>query len=249
MKTFPIFLRIFLFGYFLAVQQLLSAGPPYFTDDPDPVQYQHWEFYISSQSVFNQRTNYATGTLPHFEVNYGVIPNVQLHTELPVNYNYSSPHYMTFGYSNTEFGIKYRFVKENQNCPEIGIFPIVEIPTLNNTEFGNGSVQIYLPIWIQKSWGKFTTYGGGGYWINPGVDNINWFYAGWQAQYDFSKVITLGTEIYYHSKDAKDSRHASGITIGGSLNFTEKCHFIFSVGHSILNDNYTTSYVGLLWTI
>ena len=135
------------------------------------------------------------------------------------------------------------------NFSEIGIFPIVEIPTINNSEFSNGSFQVYLPIWIQKSWGKFTTYGGGGYWINSGADNKNWFYVGWQAQYDFSKFISLGTEIYYHSEDSKDSHSAAGITLGGSLNFTEKFHFIFSVGHTLLNDNYTTSYIGILWTI
>lgn len=179
-KTFPVFQRIFLIGYLLTVQQFLFAGPPYLTDDPDPVPYRHWEFYISSQNVFNIRTKFTTGTLPHFEVNYGLIPNIQIHVEIPMNYNYP-PHYMTYGYSNSEFGIKYRFVKETQNCPEIGIFPIIEIPTINNSEFSNGSLQVYLPIWIQKSWGKLTTYGGGGYWINQGADNKNWIYVGWMA--------------------------------------------------------------------
>lgn len=229
--------------------KVADAGPPFLTDDPDPVHYQHWEFYISSQNVFNTRTNFATGTLPHFEINYGVIPNVQLHTEIPLNYNYSSPHLMPYGYSNTEFGIKLRFVKETKNCPEIGIFPIVEIPTINNAEFSNGSLQIYIPVWIQKSWDKLTTYGGGGFWYNPGSDNKNWLYAGWFVQYDFSEFITLGTEVYYHSADSYDDRQAIGATIGGSLNFSKRFHFIFSAGHALTGDNYTTSYIGLLWTI
>ena len=33
------------------------------------------------------------------------------------------------------------------------------------------------------------------------------------------------------------------------LNFSEKFHFLFSVGHSITNENYTTAYAGFLWTI
>jgi len=74
------------------------AGPPFFTDDPDPVHYRHWEYYLSSQNLFDFRSKSAAGTLPHVEVNYGVIPNVQL----------------------------------------------------------------YLPVWIQKSWDKLTTHGGEG---------------------------------------------------------------------------------------
>ncbi len=25
----------------------VSAGPPFLTDDPEPVEYKHWEFYIA----------------------------------------------------------------------------------------------------------------------------------------------------------------------------------------------------------
>ena len=45
--------------------QILSAGPPFLTDDPDPVQYKHWEYYISSQNTFNHSTHISNGTLPH----------------------------------------------------------------------------------------------------------------------------------------------------------------------------------------
>ena len=64
--------------------------------------------------------------------------------------------------------------------PQIGTFPIIEIPTIRNSEFGNGKAQLYIPVWIQKSWDKLTTYGGAGYWINPGSNNKNWVYTGWE---------------------------------------------------------------------
>ena len=31
--------------------QLSYAGPPFFTDDPQPVDFKHWEFYISSVNI------------------------------------------------------------------------------------------------------------------------------------------------------------------------------------------------------
>jgi len=233
----------------IIVPQVILAGPPFLTDDPDPVQFKHWEYYISSQSTFDHSAKNSTGTLPHFEVNYGLVDNVQIHMILPLNYSYSASHFNAYGYANTEFGIKYRFLKENEYRPEIGTFPILLIPTVNNSELSSGKTQLFIPVWIQKSWDKLTSYGGGGYWINPGTGNKNYIFAGWQAQYEFSKTISLGTEIYYHTPDANDSSSAVGFNLGGFLNFSEKFHFLFSVGYSLTNENYTTAYVGFLWTI
>jgi hypothetical protein len=232
---------------FLIYVQIGYAGPPFDTDDPEPVKHKHWEFYFSSVNTF--RPAEWTGTCPHIEVNYGLVPNVQVHLLLPVNYDYS-PHQETdFGYGYTEIGVKYRFVKETKDSPQIGTFPIIEIPVAKNNKFNNGKLQIYLPVWIQKSWGKFTTYGGAGYWINPGTTNKNWIFAGWEVQYDISPVVTLGGELYYHSAEAVENRPATAFNIGGSINASTKTHFIFSAGHSITGNSFTSAYAGILLTI
>jgi hypothetical protein len=227
--------------------QLIYAGPPFDTDDPEPVSFRHWEYYISS--INNDQSGAWSGTAPHIELNYGLIKNVQVHLLLPLNYNYDKPNSSVFGYADTEVGIKFRFMKETDNAPQIGIFPILEIPTVKNSEFSNGKTKIYLPVWMQKSWGKLTSYGGAGYWINPGQDNKNWIFAGWEIQYDFSKAIMLGGELYYHSADTKSAKSETGFNLGGSVNFSEKFHFIYSFGHTFTRDNTFTSYLGLLWTI
>ena len=147
------------------------------------------------------------------------------------------------------FGIKYRFIKEIENIPRIGTFPIIEIPTIQNNEFSNGHVQIFLPVWIQKSWGKLTSYGGAGYWINQGSNNKNWFFSGWEIQYDISAIITLGGELYYHSPETMNSKSATGFNIGGFINFSENFHLIYSVGQSLKNTPFFSVYTGLLWTI
>jgi hypothetical protein len=227
--------------------QFIYAGPPFDTDDPETVRFKHWEYYISS--INSHQVGVWSGTSPHIELNYGLIPNVQIHLLLPMNYIYSNHNGADFGYADTEFGIKFRFIQETENSPQVGIFPIVEIPTVKNGEFSDGKAKIYLPVWLQKSWGKLTTYGGGGYWINPGSNNKNWIFSGWEIQYDFSKAVTLGGEIYYHSADTKSTRSETGFNLGGSINPSEKFHFIFSFGHTFTKDNTFTSYLGLLWTI
>jgi hypothetical protein len=223
----------------------LIAGPPFATDDPEPVDYKHWEFYISSIHFLQDKT--FSGTLPHFEVNYGVVNNVQLHLIVPMNYTYNDN--LKYGYANTELGVKFRFIQETDHFPQIATFPIVEIPTINNSEFSSGKSQIYIPIWLQKSWGKLTSYGGGGYWINPGAGNKSWIYSGWEAQYDFSEKLTLGGELYYQTANTNDANPSGAFNVGGILNLSSKFHFLFSIGHSIVQDNFSTAYFGVQWTI
>ena len=49
--------------------------------------------------------------------------------------------------------------------PQVGIFPLLEVPTAAQEGLGNGHATAFLPLWLQKSWGKWTVYGGGGYGI------------------------------------------------------------------------------------
>jgi hypothetical protein len=240
-------LKISLILFLFTSNYVTLAGPPFQTDDPEPVDYKHWEYYISSMNTFQPHT--FSGTLPHFEVNYGLVHNVQIHILLPFNYTFQAHQGMQYGYGYTEFGLKYRFVQETEHSPQIGTFPILEIPTVPANGFNNGRIQLYLPLWLQKSWNKLTTYGGGGYWINPGDHNKNWTFIGWEIQYDFAEALTLGGELYYHSAQTSDSQSSVGFNAGGIVNFSSKVHFIFSIGHTIFNKANFNVYAGLLVTI
>jgi hypothetical protein len=225
------------------------AGPPFLTDDPEPVDFHHWEFYVASIQQYQREESDAT--LPHIEINYGVIPNVQIHLLVPMEYmnvgGGSGPHY---GYSNTEFGIKYRFMSEGEAVPQVGVFPLVEVPTGNQSEgLSNGAAQVYLPVWLQKSWGKFTTYGGAGYWLDYGPGTKNWLFAGWEAQYDFSDAVTMGGELYYHTAQDPISISGSGFNIGGFFNLNDHHHILCSAGHSFTGEATTTAYIGYQYTI
>ena len=115
-RYFPILVLLFLLS-----TQIVYAGPPFNTDDPEPVDFKHWEYYISS--INNRQSGVWSGTAPHFEINYGIIPNVQVHLLMPLNYNYSRGHGSGYGYSETEFGLKYRFVQETKNSSRPGNSP------------------------------------------------------------------------------------------------------------------------------
>ncbi len=53
-------------GVVLLLAEALStwAGPPFFTDDPDVVEYRHWQFYLATQEVKHQKDGWS-GTAPH----------------------------------------------------------------------------------------------------------------------------------------------------------------------------------------
>ena len=236
---------LLIFTFFLPC--FAFAGPPFLTDDPEPVDYMHWEFYVSSvQQIESGSWN---ATLPHFEVNYGALPNVQVHVIAPLSFVHTD-RMRIYGYSDTEFGIKYRFVQETCSMPQIGTFPLVELPTGDQNDLlGHGTTQVYAPIWIQKTWGNFTTYGGAGYWFNPGSGNKNWLFTGYEGQYDFSEVLTLGGEFYYHTADAEGSTANEGFNVGGYINVTEHHHILFSFGSTLASEKITTGYIGYQYTI
>jgi hypothetical protein len=150
---------------------------------------------------------------------------------------------------DTELGAKYRFIHETDNIPQAGIFPLVHLPSGDsNRDLGSGHVQAFLPMWLQKSWGPWTTYGGGGYWINPGTDNKNYWQLGWLLQRDITKVLTLGAEIFYFGKQTTDGRDETGYNIGGIINLTEEHHVLFSAGSDFAGDNNFASYLGYQYT-
>jgi hypothetical protein len=120
--------------------------------------------------------------------------------------------------------------------PMVGIFPIYVAPTGNQVRgLGNGSYQLFLPVWLQKSWGKWTTYGGGGYWINhaSGTKN-NWFF-GWLVQRELSDQWTAGAELFHRTGQLAGQRNSSGFNIGGSFNPSEHHHILFSSGKGLKN--------------
>jgi hypothetical protein len=86
------------------------------------------------------------------------------------------------GYGDTPISFKYRFIQEDKEGwrPQVAVFPLVQLPTGDHSRgLGAGHVLAFLPIWAQKSFGDWTTYGGGGYWINQGsVGDKNYLFFG-----------------------------------------------------------------------
>ena len=224
------------------------AGPPYVTDDPEPVKFRHWEFYLASQHSITHGA--ASGTAPHIEVNYGALPGLQLHVIAPLAYARPSDGTTSYGLGDIELGAKFRFINENEWVPMVGTFPQFELPSGSEPKgLGTGHLHVLIPLWLQKRFGPWTTYGGGGYWRNPGLGNRDYWYIGWLIQRRLSDLAALGTEVFYTTPDQVGGGSNLRFNLGLVLDFTEHHHLLFSAGRGIVGDSLFQCYAAYQLTL
>lgn len=224
------------------------AGPPFVTDDPEPTEYKHSEMYLAVERESSDSGRVLT---PMLEYNYGAMPDLQLSITLPYAYNKPAGQAMENGPGDVVLGAKYRFWQETENRPMASIYPVYVLANGNaNKGLGNGATQFFLPVWLQKSWGDWTTYGGGGYWFNnaPGVSG-RW-YAGWEIQKKVSERTTLGAEITHMSEQLPADVSNTGVNFGLTYDVNEHNSLLVSYGrgHGVTDTTVSgTAYAYLAW--
>jgi hypothetical protein len=148
--------------------------------------------------------------------------------------------------------MKYQFIQETETLPAVGFVPNFVFPTGNaDRGLGNGGSQIFLPLWIMKSVGNFTTYGGGGYWFNNGSGNRNDWFFGWVAQYQLSEKWTLGGEIFHSTPQTVAQGASTGSSLGGYYQIDQRTQLLFSAGRGLQDaaqTNRVSTYVGCLFS-
>lgn len=228
----------------LALAALLPAaalaGPPFRTDDPETVDYRHWEIDMFSQGT--AISGATTAELPAYEINYGALPNLQLHTILPLGYQSQAGGQSGFAPGDIELGFKYRFVapREGDWFPQVAVFPTVELPTGNQKlGGGTGHAQYYLPIWLQKSFGVWTVYGGGGYWINPGLGNRDYGFSGVALWRQVNDALNLGVELFHQGSPVAGMPDTTGFNVGFTYDFSRNWHLLASAGSGLQNRDTT----------
>lgn len=225
------------------------AGPPFQTDDPVPPELGHWEILLGATALKVQDD--LSGTAPFLAVNWGGLPEIQFSLTEQAAFNSPTGSNTAFGYGDTQLSVKYRFLHETDGIPQAALFPQITIPAGDSGKgLGSGQVQWLLPLWFQKSWGPWTSFGGGGYWINPGTGNQNWVFLGWEIQRDIAPLFTLGGEIIYHSANVIGEKDSIGFNLGGFLNLDRVNHIVFSAGRDLIQpENQLAGYLAYEWTL
>lgn len=227
-----------------------SAGPPFITDDPVPTDYKHSEIYLFG--TINKINTGTTLNVPALELNYGLIPNVEINTIIPFVFNLAQKGngINASGFGDIMAGIKYRFINDIKNQVQVAFEPIYTIPSGSYKRgLGNGRGWIQYPIWLQKSWGSWALYGGGGYATNGAVNKRNYFFSGCVLQKELNDTWTIGGEIYSQGANTNTTRSYTLFNLGGYYNITKNYSIIFTVGHSVFGENHLVSYIGMHWMI
>ena len=150
------------------------AGPPFLTDDPEPTDTGHWEIYAPLIEAEGSGSEFrgAVGA----EINYGAAKDLQLTVGLPVAYAHDVAGWRA-GAGDLEASAKYRFYHNERTGLQVAAFPGIALPTASKG-MGSNHVTALLPIWAQQNLGKWSVFGGGGYAINPGPGNRDYWTGG-----------------------------------------------------------------------
>ncbi len=231
----------------LAVASPAGAGPPFLTDDPEPVEPGHWEAYAFS--TLDASRDARTADAPAFELNFGPAPDLQLHIVVPFTSVSPSRGAAASGLGDVEIGVKVRLVEESDRRPQVGVFPMLELPTGDaGRGLGNGRLWARLPVWVQKSRGPWTTYGGGGWAVNRAPGARDYLFAGWLLQRRLGKRLTFGGEAFARAADTVGGRGASIVDAGGTVDLRPGFSVLFSAGHTVAGERHAVAYLGLYWT-
>ena len=202
------------------------AGPPFLTDDPDPTTTGHWEIYAPALEASGRGADFE-GSLGA-ELNYGAAPDVQITVGLPVSYGHDATGFHS-GRGDLEASVKYRFYRNEAAGLSIAAFPGITLPTASARR-GAAHLTALLPVWAQKDAGPWSVFGGGGYAINPGAGNRDYWTGGVALTREVSDRLLLGVEADRQGADTTAGRASTSLGVGAILRLTPPFRLLASAG-------------------
>jgi hypothetical protein len=237
-----------LFVLMCATSGVAIAGPPYVTDDPEPTDTGQFENYLYSQGArtSSQAINPGVG----IEINYGAFEDTQLSWAVPLNPN-PGPGGMGVVWTPLGGGVKYRFIEEDDDGwrPQVAFFPQIFIP-VGSASHVTPTTEL-LPIWIQKSFGSWMTFGGGGFTNNPGAGNRDYLIYGWALQNQITDKLALGGEVFGETRDSISDHASTAVGLAALYDFNDTWHLVGSINTGIVkarqSDEFSYNFA-LKWT-
>jgi hypothetical protein len=221
------------------------AGPPYLTDDPDPVDYRTFEIIPAYTLDRARDSSEIDGPVADF--NYGIWPDMHLNIQGGFVHVLPEDGPSESGVGDLRVALKWRFLKETDDRPEIAFYPAVELPAGSATRgLGNGQVWYQFPFWLEKNWGSgWSSYGGGGWTLNRAKGMRDYFYGGWQIQKQLNDTWNLGGEVYSQGTLGIGFGGYTALNLGGGFKLDDHASLIFSFGHSFAGASNALGYIGV----
>ncbi len=194
----------------LAAPTAAWAGPPFMTDDPEPTATGHWEIYGPLVEAEGRGIDSAGST--GVELNYGPVPNLQITVGLPIAFAHDRDG-TAWGAGDAAVSAKYRFYHDDKLGLSLAAFPGLTLSTATR-DLGAGRVTGFLPVWIQEDSGKWSVFGGGGYAINPGTSNKDYWTGGIAVSREVTEQLLIGLEADRSGADTIGGNGSTSFGIG-----------------------------------
>jgi hypothetical protein len=202
------------------------AGPPFLTDDPEPTEMGHWEIY--GPLIEGEGKGIDYGGSIGAEINYGAGPDVQITMGLPLAYAHDQTG-LKSGAGDIAVSVKYRFYRDEDSGIQIAAFPGLTLPTASKG-LGNAKVTALLPVWFQKNSGSWSVFGGGGYAINPGVGNRNYWTGGIAVSRQVTPKLLIGIEADRQGADTIGGKGSTSLGMGAIYRLKAPFRLLASAG-------------------
>jgi hypothetical protein len=220
-----------LFGAILGAPGRASAGPPYLSDDPEPTDPSHWEIY---DFVIGAGGPGGLTGQAGFDINYGGAKDLQLTAVVPLGFENArgfSVAGLQAGPSDLELAVKYRFLHQMDGgwTPDVSLFPRLFVPTADRA-LGTGQLGLLLPVWAEKDFGPWSVFGGGGWQLNPGLDQRNFWQGGVAVSRSIGKRLSLGGEVYGQTRDTAGGGAFTAIDLAATYRLVTHWSLLASAG-------------------
>lgn len=224
------------------------AGPPFVSDDPAPTDYRHYEIYAFTQGATARD---GTGSASGIDFNYGAAPDLQLTAVVPWEVSVPSVGATVAGIGNIELAAKCRFLHQADVGWDVAVFPRLFLPSAS-AHVGEKHFSLLLPVWVGRSWGDWSTFGGGGCVINRSGDSQDYCLMGWALSRKIMPDLLIGAEIVHQGSDTKGGRASTGIGGGLIYDLSDSVHLLAYAGPGLQNTAETARfnwYSSILFTL
>lgn len=207
--SWVVMLLLLLCGGSLIAQE---GGPPMLTDDARVTDLKEWEM---NTSINTSVAGHLTLSVPHIDLNYGILPRLQLKVEAPLLVEFSNRKGVG-RVGEIVAGVKYRFFDEEKHFVSAATFPQI---------YFHENKGYLIPLFVEKTLGKFLVGQGWGYFIGDRQpNNFQW---GSIAGFRATEKLHLMVEYFLQKDDGreKDSYLNAGFRYPLSGTFTLMASF------------------------
>lgn len=219
------------------------AGPPYNVDDP--ATNAKGEVRLTTAFTSSESKGKETYSFPNFTTLYGITDNLQLKIQLGGK-TMRSAKKVESGLDDSIINLKWRFLNETKNVPQIALSVQSKLPTADFSRgLGTGRTDYKLGGTIAKSFGRFKLAANVGQNIMGDVKSRDNGYYGLLGTYLLTPKLTVGAQWYGNASSAAKKREEMAWGLGMRYNYAPGRALLCALGRSERGYSNLNSYVGI----